>query len=94
MNKDRKEICDIISEMLDNPDEHGLYPTTRAYDKLDTLVHAARIEAIKWARADACMDLDDGPDEPPIVGGRITTREAFEKMKNPPTDNPTDQQEA
>jgi len=34
----RKEICDIISEMLDNPDESGIYSTTRAYDKLEYLI--------------------------------------------------------
>ena len=31
----RKFICDVISEMLDNPDEHGIYPTTRAFDRLE-----------------------------------------------------------
>lgn len=44
MDKDRKVIYEIISEMLDNPDEHGIYPTTRAYDRLEQLIEAARNE--------------------------------------------------
>ncbi len=31
---DRIVVCDIIGEMLDNPDEYGIYDTTRAFDKL------------------------------------------------------------
>ena len=46
MDKDRKVICDIISEMLDNPDEHEIYPTANAYNKLEKYVEAQRIEAI------------------------------------------------
>lgn len=62
MDKDRTAIFEIISEMLDNPDECGIYPTTVAYNKLEALVHGARIEAIGWTHADACCDLDDGRD--------------------------------
>jgi len=28
---------DIISELLDNPDNAGIYPTTKAFSKLDDL---------------------------------------------------------
>ncbi len=35
MKDNRQIVCDIISEMLDNPDEHGIYPTTEAYNKLE-----------------------------------------------------------
>jgi len=36
MEKDiRSRICQIISEMLDNPDKLGIYPTTECYDKLE-----------------------------------------------------------
>ncbi len=34
-DRDRTEICNIISEMLDNPNKYGIYPTGRAYDKLE-----------------------------------------------------------
>ena len=27
----------IISEMLDNPDEYGIYPTTKCFNQLDEL---------------------------------------------------------
>jgi len=38
MNDHRQKICDIISEMLDNPDEYGIFPTTIAYDKLEEYI--------------------------------------------------------
>lgn len=62
MNKDRTAIFKIVSEMLDNPGECGIFPTTVAYDKLEALVQAARVEAIGWTHADACCDLDAGRD--------------------------------
>lgn len=62
MNKDRAAICGIISEMFDNVDAFGIYPTTEAYNKLEALVHGARVEAIGWAHADACVDLDAARD--------------------------------
>ncbi len=33
----------IISEMLDNPDEYGIYPTTKCYEELDKLFYIIRI---------------------------------------------------
>ena len=30
----RKDICDIVSRMLDNPSEIGIYPTTKCYEEL------------------------------------------------------------
>ena len=27
----------IISDMLDNPDKHGIYPTTKCFEQLDEL---------------------------------------------------------
>ncbi len=62
MDKDRTEICKIISEMLDNPDEYGIYPTSIAYTKLEEYIEEIRIEAIGWAHADACVTLDKGND--------------------------------
>ena len=62
MKNDRAAICEIISEMLDSPDEQGMYPTTIAYKKLEALVHRARIEAIGWTHTDNCIALDAGLD--------------------------------
>ena len=46
MNKDRIEICKIISDMLDNPDKHGIYPTSTAYARLEHYIEGVREEAI------------------------------------------------
>lgn len=61
MEKDRVIIYDIINEMLENPD-NGIYDITKALDKLETLAHDRRIEAIGWTHADDCVDLDKGND--------------------------------
>ncbi len=62
MDKDRTEICKIISEMLDNPDEHGIYQTSTAYTKLEHYIQQERTQAIGWTHADACVTLDNGND--------------------------------
>jgi hypothetical protein len=31
------QIVKIMSEMLDNPDKYGIYPTTKAYKELELL---------------------------------------------------------
>lgn len=59
---DRRNVCDVISEMLDNPNEHGIYPTSLAYARLISLIQDARIEAIGWAHADDCVDMDHDRD--------------------------------
>ena len=41
----RVAICEIISEMLDNPGECEIYPTGRAYDRLEEYLHAAEAAA-------------------------------------------------
>ncbi len=62
MIKDRTVICDIISEMLDNPDEHGLYPTSVCFEKLNKYIESQRIEAIGWSYAYLCSKTDNGFD--------------------------------
>ena len=63
MDKDRTVICNIISEMLDNPDEHEIYLTTKAYDALEKYIEGVCAEAIGWAHADACVSLDNGKED-------------------------------
>lgn len=58
----RKEICQIISAMLDNPDNCGIYETTKAFDALESLINSAKIQAIGWMYAEACANADDGID--------------------------------
>ena len=48
--------------MLDNPDEHEIYPTTQAYNELEELLKKVRLQAIGWTWAEACCQLDDGKD--------------------------------
>lgn len=36
----RGKICELMSEMLDNPDDHGLYPTSRFMWKMETFILA------------------------------------------------------
>ncbi len=62
MDKDRTAICNIISEMLDCPDKSGIYPTSTAYVRLEHYIEGVRAEAIGWAHADDCIDLDKGKD--------------------------------
>lgn len=62
MEKDRKVICDIISDMLDNPNEVGIYPTSIAFDKLEKYISQVRAEALGWTHAFACWLLDEGRD--------------------------------
>jgi hypothetical protein len=37
-NPIRTAICRIMSEMLDNPDEHGIYPTTKFMDQMECYI--------------------------------------------------------
>ena len=62
MDKDRRVICKIVSDMLDNPDESGIYPTSTAFARLEHYVEQQRHEAIGWAHAEACILLDRGID--------------------------------
>ena len=41
-NEIRTTICDLMSEMLDNPDEHGIYPTSRFMWKMENYCIALR----------------------------------------------------
>lgn len=47
----RGVICKLMSEMLDNPDESGIYPTARFMSKMEAFV----IGEIRCARG--CRDV-------------------------------------
>ena len=34
----RSKICALMSEMLDNPDEHGIYPTSKFMWEMETFI--------------------------------------------------------
>jgi len=61
VTEDRAAICKIIDWMLD-ADKHGIYPTTEAYNKFEELLQKVRMEAVGWAWAEACVQLDTGKD--------------------------------
>lgn len=58
----RTKICDFMSEMLDNPDEHGIYPTTKFMSAMEDFCLKLRHEAMGWTWAEACCQLDRGKD--------------------------------
>lgn len=62
VDKDRTQICKIISEMLDNPDKQGIYPTSTAYMRLEHYIEQERMQALGWTHINACMALDKGVD--------------------------------
>jgi hypothetical protein len=74
MNKDRTEICRIISEMLDSQDKHGIYPTSTAFTRLEHYIEGVRAEAIGWMYANACVTLDRGDDPRTMEVPRILER--------------------
>ena len=56
--QDRSNVHKIIEQMLENPDKHGIYPTTMAYNKLEKLLREVRTEAVDWAWEEACTDVE------------------------------------
>ena len=43
----QKERTDAISEMFDNPDKYGIYPTTKFFTRLDNCVRGLLSEVTK-----------------------------------------------
>ena len=62
MDKDRKAVFKIVSDMLYNKDVNGIFITETFYDRIEHYIESVRAEAIGWAHADACCDLDNGND--------------------------------
>ena len=58
----RTKICDIMSEMLDNPDENGIYQTSKFMSEMEDFGLELRNEAIGWTWTTACTLLDEGED--------------------------------
>ncbi len=82
VTQDRSKVCNIISEMLDHPDEYGIYPTTKACNQLERLLQKVRFEAIGWAWMDACLQLDNGRDPRRYEQSQLVERAS--KDLNPP----------
>lgn len=67
MDKDRTAVCNIISDMLNNPGENGIYCTSTAYARLELYIEGVRAESLGWAHIRACAELDKGKD-PRVTG--------------------------
>ena len=61
-NRDRDAICAIISQMLDNPDNNGIYPTSTAFTQLEHYIRRVRMHALGWMHAYCCICLDKDRD--------------------------------
>jgi len=70
-DKIRTKICKLMSEMLDNPDEYGIYPTSRFMSKMEDYCLKLRHEAIGWTWAKACLALDENQDPRQIDQGSL-----------------------
>ena len=46
----RGKICDLMSAMLDNPDEQGIFPTSRFMWEMETFI-LAEVESVKKLEA-------------------------------------------
>ena len=79
LKRDRAKICEIISEMLDNPDDIGIYPTSIAYKKLAEYIQQERLQAIGWTHAEACMAIDKDKDFRKVLVPDMLDR-AFEDL--------------
>jgi len=84
VTKDRHDIHKIIEYMLENPDEHGIYPTTLTYNKLEALLQRVRMEACGWTWSVACIELDNDRDPRQYEEGKLI--EKIEQDLNPPID--------
>jgi len=82
ITQDRSNVHGIIEEMLETPDEHRIYQTTRAFNKLERLIDTARMEAVGWAWAEACVQLDRKENPREYEMGQLITRASTDL--NPP----------
>ena len=75
----RKEICKIVSEMLDNPDKCGIYPTTKCYNELVKLLNNKQKITFRLnkdldnASVDAIIDMSNVT----CPGGKVSGGQGF-----------------
>ena len=60
--KIRTKICELMSAMLDNPDENEIYPTSEFMSKMEDYCLELRHLAMGWTWAKACVLLDKDED--------------------------------
>lgn len=62
ITENREKIYKIIDEMLGNPNEHGIYETTKCMNALEELLKSVRVQALGYAWSVACEFIDAGAD--------------------------------
>ena len=77
----RTAIMRIMSEMLDNPDEHGIYPTGRFMDRLEYLIESlmAAPDVMQLSGSEAVFGFS----------AWLTTADKFSNALNNPCYGPT-----
>lgn len=77
----RTAIMRIMSEMLDNPDEHGIYETSRFMDRIEALLTAcmAAPEVMQLSGSEAVFGF----------AAWLTTADRFEQPRRNPDYGPT-----
>jgi len=74
MGETRGRICSIISKMLDNPDDYGIYPTTKCYDEFEEWISGLEFSLIGTQAVLKRMKES--------YGGCCKTRESAEKSRD------------
>lgn len=78
-----KERTRIISEMLDNPNEHEIYPTTKCYEELDELYDRITGNLITKERYEMLIDAHKkGANLAPVDFRSIERYEKLNNLKN------------
>jgi len=78
----RTAIMRIMSEMLDDPNEHGIYPTGRFMDRIESLL-------VSMMAAPEVMQLS-GSEAVYGFAAWLTTAERFESVLGNPSFGPTE----
>lgn len=81
MNREefQTERTRIISEMLDNPDEYGIYPTTKCFEQLDALFDSLSLPPAEGAEDDKAGLIKQIKDAEKLLSRKNTPNEVLTK---------------
>ena len=86
-NKIRTKICDLMSAMLDNPDENGIYPTSKFMWHMETYIlvkiNAARKNSVKELEValPVCPPRTELQEEAEVTADKATIAELQQALK-------------
>ncbi|MCP4256844.1 MAG: hypothetical protein GY774_04855 [Planctomycetes bacterium] len=81
MKQDKEAISNVITRMLENPTEEGIYPTSTAFIALEHYIENQRLQAIGWMHTKACDLLDTGSD-PRTIEVRLINEQAVKDLED------------